>query len=77
MWRDTFKFHPLLRSSDCSDIPRSEALPKMLRVGNTVADHLNVAKVAIAQLGERTPGQLANDDPRYTVLCDALRLGRR
>jgi hypothetical protein len=76
MWRDTFKFHPLLRSSDCPDISRSEALPKILRAGNTVTDHLNVTRVGLAHPGDLTPGRPANGDPRYAVLRDALRLGR-
>jgi len=53
MWRDTFRFHPLLYSSDCPDIHRSEALPKILRVGNTVTDRLNVTRVALAHPDKR------------------------
>jgi len=80
MWRDTFRFHPLLRSWDCPDISQSEALPKILRVGyatsNTVADRVNVTRVGLAHPGDLTPGRPANGDPRYAVLRDALRLGR-
>jgi len=57
MSRDTFRFHPLLRSSDCPDISQSEAMPKILRVGyatsNTVTDRLNVTRVALAHPDKR------------------------
>ena len=61
-WKKTYGFHPLTAFADYGAAAGGEALAIMLRAGNagsnTASEHIEVARLALAQLPRRVHRQV-------------------